>query len=71
MTHMTDEQKDSLRQIMMYLWDDEINDFENAMTEQHIFECLLDLREFLEQEGVEVFPEPDWHKAIEGKPLKM
>ena len=44
MAQMTDEQKESLRLIVMYLWvgqfdDDEINDFENGMTEQHIVEC--------------------------------
>ncbi len=71
MTHMTDKQKDALQRIVMSLWRDEERDFENDMCEAHIFACLIQLREFLEQEGVEVFPEPDWHKAIEGQPLKM
>ncbi len=64
MTNMTDKQKDALQQVVMYLWNDEERDFESNMSERHIFECLVQLREFLEQEGVEVFPEPDWHKAF-------
>ena len=64
MTNMTDKQKDALQRIVMYLWNDEERDFENDMCEAHIFACLIQLREFLEQEGVEVFPEPDWHKAF-------
>ena len=69
MTHMTDEQKNALQRVVMYLWRDEerdfVNDFENDMSERHVFECLVQLREFLEQEDVEVFPEPDWHKNFE------
>ena len=71
MTHMTNEQKDSLQQVVMFLWNDEERDFECNPADDHIFTSLTRLREFLEQEGVEVFPEPDWHKAIEGQPLKM
>ncbi len=71
MAQMTDEQKDALQKIVAYLWNDEERDFEYDMTERHVFKCLIRLREFLEQEGVEVFPEPDWHKAIEGQSLKM
>ncbi len=71
MAQMTDEQKDALQKIVAYLWNDEERDFECDMSERHIFKCLVQLREFLEQEGVEVFPEPDWHKAIEGQSLKM
>ena len=71
MTQMTDEQKDSLQQVVSYLWSDEKRDFECNMCDGHIFACLVQLREFLEQEGVEVFPEPDWHKALERQPLKI
>ncbi len=71
MNHMTDEQKDSLQQVVMYLWSDEQRDFECNESDRHIFACLIQLRKFLEQEGIEVFPEPDWHKAFEGQPLKM
>ena len=64
---MTDEQKTALQRVVMYLWNDEKRDFESNMSERHIFECLVQLREFLEQEGIEVFPEPEWHKVLIAK----
>ena len=64
MTQMTDEQKDSLRQVVAFLWRDEERDFDCNPDDQHIFTSLARVREFLEQEGVEVFPEPDWHRAF-------
>ena len=64
MTNMTDEQKKSLQQIVAYLWNDERRDFDCNPDDGHIFTSLVCLRKFLEQEGVEVFPEPDWHKAF-------
>ncbi len=64
MPNMTDEQKISLQQIVAYMWNDERRDFECNPDDEHIFTSLVRLREFLEQEGIEVFPEPDWHKAF-------
>ena len=64
MTHMTDEQQNALRQVVAFLWIDEQRDFDCNPDDQHIFTSLVRLREFLEQEGVEVFPEPDWHRAF-------
>ena len=67
MTQMTDKQRDSLQRTVAYLWNDERRDFECNPDDGHIFTSLVRLREFLEQEGIEVFPEPDWRKALVGK----
>ena len=67
MTNMTDAQEDALQRVVMYLWNDEERDFKSNPDDGHIFASLIRLREFLEHEGVEVFPEPDWHKAIIAK----
>ena len=64
MTNMTDKEKDALQRVVAYLWNDEERDFESNMCDGHIFANLVQLREFLEQEGIKVFPEPDWHKAF-------
>ena len=68
---ITDEQKQSLQHVVAHMWNDEQRDFECNPDDGHIFTRLVQLREFLEHEGVEVFPEPDWHKSFEGQPLKM
>ena len=64
MTQMTNDQKKSLQQVVAHMWNDERRDFECNPDDGHIFTSLIQLREFLEQQGIEPFPEPDWHKAF-------
>ncbi len=71
MTKMTDDQKNALQRVVNHLWHDEQRDFKCNPCDEHIFTNLVLLREFLEQEGVDVFPEPDWHKNLERQPLEM
>ncbi len=71
MTDMTDGQKHALQQVVAFFWRDEERDFECNPGDGHIFASLVRLREFLEQESIEVFPEPEWHKNFERQRLEM
>ena len=65
---ITEDEMKAMQQVVAHFWTDEERDFEGNRADDHIFTSLASLRGFLEQEGVEVFPEPEWHKNFEQQP---
>ena len=71
MTSMTDEQKHAMQKVVEHMWKDEERDHECNPRDNHILTNLARLRELLEHEGIEVFPEPEWHKNFERQRLNL